>query len=669
MTDTVLSPSPFQVTIWQPGHAYSPGDVVQPTTTVSAGASPPNNPDFSVSLTGWTASANFSWAATPSYNSNGGSASVSSGHSGETLANQNQVAVTVGQTINALCYGGGSSLIASSDNVFVTCELLWYDATHTLIHTTTGGPVNVGSVAGIVWWQCKVSDTAPTGSAYCAVGVRVDNPGANPVYVDAFYWDYIVPNNSASGGNVAYFTNISSGVAVSGSAEPDWTNGGSNVGNVVDGGITWARGVQETIQWICEHFCQSGNSEPAWGLTVGGVTPDGYPLSGPNISGFDWVARTPQILDANCPQSKYVAIGSSHIFAGDIDIVRFSAVTNPLDWTAEADAGFLPTGLQNYGANPVAAVGLYRSNLIVFNSEGMQMWQLDEDPGNMNLLDAIPIGSTYQKALAPMNDDLFFLAAQGVRTIGISIGSGNLMSGDVGMPIDPIVQDALKYAKTNNIEPLGIYYPSYGQYWLVIPGYVPPSTGNPAITFRAIATSGPYSTGDSIFVYTRSRQGEVGAWSRYVVPFAVSGFFFNGDDLCIRSGDDVLKIDANVAQDFSGDNYNGVSRASYFPWAVQWNYLDCGPVGLTKKFDTMDIACSQNTAVTVEIGFDQTNPLAFTTPFNLPADSIPGMQIPIPIMGPSISIRLSGTTADPATTPAWQVDAVNVYVQDQAVTS
>ena len=61
----------------------------------------------------------------------------------------------------------------------------------------------------------------------------------------------------------------------------------------------------------------------------------------------------------------------------------YCATTNPLDWTSEADAGFLPIGLQSYGTNPFLAAGLYRSNLVFFNSQGLQMWQVDEDPANM----------------------------------------------------------------------------------------------------------------------------------------------------------------------------------------------------------------------------------------------------------------------------------------------
>jgi hypothetical protein len=386
-----------------------------------------------------------------------------------------------------------------------------------------------------------------------------------------------------------FFTDITTVSATSGTTEPDWTNGGTNTGNVTDGGITWARGQQTIIYWYTIPFCLSGTTEPTWHTNVGGATSDGgVPwLYGGNGKFFDWICHTPQVQDVNCPQNKYVALASSKIFSGDQDIVRFSATTNPMDWTSEADAGFLPTGLQTYGANPTTAMGLYRSNLVVFNSEGLQMWQLDEDPANMSLLTALPIGSIWHKALAPVNNDLFFLAAQGVRTMGITGGSGNAESGDVGMPIDQLVQLGVAYCSANSTEPLATYYPSAGQYWIHFPGwdssaYFKAQTG-------AYAAHSPSIT-STVFVYTMSRTGEVGAWSRYLYPFpTIDAFCQLNDVLYIRSGDDILQVDPTVLYDYASDTYLSGNRQTAFPGVVQWQWLDFGQPGITKQFDGIDV--------------------------------------------------------------------------------
>jgi hypothetical protein len=82
----------------------------------------------------------------------------------------------------------------------------------------------------------------------------------------------------------------------------------------------------------------------------------------------------------------------------------------------------------------------------------------------MALLDAMEgIGSMHQQAVQPVSDDLFFLAALGVRTVAIAEGTNNLATGDVGVPIDTLVQAEVSAV---DVEPVASYYPGAGQYWL-----------------------------------------------------------------------------------------------------------------------------------------------------------------------------------------------------------
>jgi hypothetical protein len=159
-----------------------------------------------------------------------------------------------------------------------------------------------------------------------------------------------------------------------------------------------------------------------------------------------------------------VAIASSKVFAGDTDIVRFCATLNARDWTSEDDAGFLPTGLQQKSQVGVDAMGVYRGNLAVWSGSTFQLWQLDPDPAAMAMLDAMEgIGSMHHQAVQSVADDLFFLSALGVRTVSVAEGSNNMASGDVGVPIDTLVQAEMNQP---DVEPIATYYPGGGQYWL-----------------------------------------------------------------------------------------------------------------------------------------------------------------------------------------------------------
>jgi hypothetical protein len=242
---------------------------------------------------------------------------------------------------------------------------------------------------------------------------------------------------------------------VSAATEPTWptTEGAS----VVDGEVTWQAVTASTVTWKAVPLMVSEGSEPSWPAAVGEFVEDG---------GVRWECIGRQVQDTRCPQGKVVAIAAGKVFAADGDIVRFCATNNPLDWSSPNDAGFLPTGLQQENANDTAVLNLYRGNLVAFNAGTFQMWQVDPDPAAMALIDQMAgIGSTYPRAAQPVGDELFFLSQLGVRTVGVSVGSANLATGDVGAPVDVLVREALAQPGADGV---ATYYPGGGQYWLAV---------------------------------------------------------------------------------------------------------------------------------------------------------------------------------------------------------
>jgi hypothetical protein len=163
------------------------------------------------------------------------------------------------------------------------------------------------------------------------------------------------------------------------------------------------------------------------------------------------------------------------------------------------------------------------------------------------------------------------------------------------------------------------------------------------------------------WVYTMTRLGEVGAWSRYVFPFAITDFTQQGDHLYIRAGDDVLQVDASVTSDYYGRAVED-GDAVDFDGIVQWPWLDFGQPGVTKKLLGFDVV---GTGVpTVQVGYDQTTPATFTTGFDVLADTVPGGIIPLSVMAPSMSLKITYAGGQ-----AWQLQAVSLYLQDQRRTA
>ncbi len=154
------------------------------------------------------------------------------------------------------------------------------------------------------------------------------------------------------------------------------------------------------------------------------------------------------------------------------------------------------------------------------------------------------------------------------------------------------------------------------------------------------------------FVYSMTRIGEVGAWSRYLFPFDVDDWCIAGDTLFLRSGDHIHRVDPDVL----GDETEPGTIVN-FTATIQWPWLDFGQPGVTKMLFGFDIVGHGD--VSVSFGIDQTNGGLFTPGYTVPADTIPGNVIPMPLSAPSLAVRL---TYDG--TEKWQWNAFGLYLQD-----
>ena len=222
------------------------------------------------------------------------------------------------------------------------------------------------------------------------------------------------------------FEAVQAAAGSSGSVEPTWpTTAGATV---IDNQVTWKAVGTSIITWQAVPIMLSGATQPTFPTTVGlsvsdpstYTSQDGHATN----TSMSWVCINRQVPTPN--PSNAVALGASHVFNADNDIVDFSAAVDPTDWTTTNNAGYLPTGLNNYGDNPAAVLALYRSNLIVFNANGYQMWQIDPDPQNMALLDAEPIGSIHPRSAQSVANDLLFLTVVGVRNLTTQGATANM---------------------------------------------------------------------------------------------------------------------------------------------------------------------------------------------------------------------------------------------------
>lgn len=434
---------------WRPGTIYAPGSVVRPNAVPPPPAPATlENPDFEAGASGWTVTEGALAIVSDPGNAFNGTyiARLTGPTANSAIQNDAVFPVVPGQQVTARCM----IRVNAADQVGGTVAIVWLDSSNSVISSSEGNQVNV--LGGGVYRQSAVTAIAPAGAVACKIAGFAFALQSGTVRFDAFSIVYQPPVNV---GSSLVYRAVQPTVGTSDATEPNWP---TMVGQqVTDGTVVWEAFGANIVLWEAEPILITGSTEPDWPTVPGAVVED---------NGIIWRCIGRNVRDERCPNSKVVAIGAAKVFAADDDIVRYSATGNPLDWSTPDDAGFLPSGLQQNGANRIDVLNLYRSNLVALNASTFQMWQIDPDPEQMALLDAMEgIGSVWQKAAQPVANDLFLLTALGVRTVGIAAGSTNLQAGDVGMPIDTLVQEAVTGMPAGS-EPKACYYPAAGQYWL-----------------------------------------------------------------------------------------------------------------------------------------------------------------------------------------------------------
>lgn len=606
--------------VWKPGKLYNPGAVVQPTQKIGSVSEAVANASFE-SVASWTLGTGFEYTSAHAFQ---GSQSIrldsTTGAGGSRTTSDDLKPVVPGQSITArvrIRTGAGSSaeLLGRGGRI----ELDWLDENEIFISRSQGSDLTGN---GNSFRESIVEAEAPAGAGFVRVSLfAFRTVGNERVYFDSVSWNYTTPLTTASG---LVFRAVQADAGFSGSNEPAWPN--VNGQQVIDNEVTWEAVSASHVVWEATPILVSGYDEPDWPVHVDGEVLDNTIV---------WTAISRQVTDEKCPNSAIVAIGASKVFVGDDDIIGFSATVNPLDYSTADDAGYLPFGLQTFGANPVTALALYRSNLVAFNSQGFQMWQIDEDPANMALLDSVPVGCTYPRTVLPVSNDLIFLSAVGVRNISIAGASTNLQAGTFGEAIDPLVLAAIR---AGEFDPFALYVPAYGQYWLFF--------------------------GDEAFVLTITDVKKQ-SWSRYTFPEEITDWTLENDTLLVRTaGHHVWRFSPDAV--FDDEEIEGGEEGGdnvVFDGVMWWPYLDFNTLGVEKMFVSFDLVATAPEGVAVSIGYDQSDRDARTANYDIEADTLPAMQVPFPCAGPSFDLKLTFTGGG----GKWEWNAAVMYVKDMRI--
>lgn len=301
------------------------------------------------------------------------------------------------------------------------------------------------------------------------------------------------------------------------------------------------------------------------------------------------------IADANCPNSKIVAKMRQKIYAASGGNVRYCKTTDPRDWTAASDAGFIPASIEAAGSDTVTALGDFRGDLAIFFADSAQLWDIDADPDLNAIKDTSEnVGTLHHDAVHPFANDLVFLAASGFRSLALTVLTDNLEESDIGSPIDELREEIADLDR-----PQAIYYPRLSQLWVV--------------------------NGARAYVISYSKKAKITAWGIYDFPFNLEALAVLNKELYVRNGDRIYKADRTIFND------NGVAPLC----DVEMFYQDNEAPGVLKQFLGFDGVVRGSPSVAFR--FDPRTP-ALQTPFvGISGDMRPGDMFPMEICAVSVA--------------------------------
>jgi hypothetical protein len=166
-----------------------------------------------------------------------------------------------------------------------------------------------------------------------------------------------------------------------------------------------------------------------------------------------------------------------------------------------------------------------------------------------------------------------------------------------------------------------------------------------------------------VFVYTMNQLGARGAWSRYVYPWDIEAQAQLNNDMFLRSGDAIYRVDKERLTDDT--LVDDVVVESPVDMVIRWPYLDFGAPGVTKMlagFDTVGTGVCE-----VRVGWNERDYAQMTPAYEIVADTVTGGIIPLPLSAPSFSFELTFRSDENTIDSEWL--ASNFYLQDFRMTS
>lgn len=252
--------------------------------------------------------------------------------------------------------------------------------------------------------------------------------------------------------------------------------------------------------------------------------------------------------------SAVIAFGEK-MYAGVGPLAQFTALNSAIKWNSGDGQGFVSMATHQSGLTSIVSFARYQKKLAILGRAASQIWNMDPDPDNNSLFQALENFGTIA-ARSPQAygfEDVFLLADSGVRSLRQSAATELANTFDVGTPIDDLIVSAIAANPTGAAAAHSVVEPSTNAYWLMLNG--------------------------TLYVLSKYPHRGVEAWSTYEGMPAFEFFATHNGRVYARHGNDVYL-------------YGGSDNATYdtSQAEVTLAYVNARKVATWKQWFGMDLA-------------------------------------------------------------------------------
>jgi len=306
----------------------------------------------------------------------------------------------------------------------------------------------------------------------------------------------------------------------------------------------------------------------------------------------------------------------SKLYGTADSVLHFSNIDDPVTWVDSGPpavgAGFKNMANQSSGSETLTGLGKYQNLMAVFARRNTQIWELDIDDANNAQRQVLSnIGTFAPRSIVSFGEiDVFFLADTGIRSLRARSNSDRAGVTDVGTPIDEeLIAYLATLSEAERAAAVAAIDPVDGRYMLAV--------------------------GTRCYVFSHYTDGQISAWSRYDLDFAITALVSDDGKLWARAG--------NTVYLFGGDD--GVTYDTSTV-TIETPYIDGRQVATFKQFFGFDIICEGEW--TVYINADPNAPDVWTLITKVTDTTVADPAIGFNCHSPLVKLKLVSETPSAA---------------------